>query len=381
MNRTFERARAVLSRVNLGQLAVPLLAIFTAMLISSLIILISGADPLRAFAALTEGAIGSQVAIVETLIKATPFLLVGLGIAVAFRGGLFYIGVEGQLFVGSAVAVIIGYSIQLPAIIHLPLVLLGGMLGGALWAGIAGILKARFGAHEVITTIMLNYIALRIINWAIGSDGPMRAPLTSVPETSAVFESARLPILLADSRLHAGVLIALAMIFIVYWLLWKTTLGFEIRMVGANPSAARYAGIKVELNIVLTMLISGALAGLAGGIQVIGLAPFNFTTGFNVGLGFDSIAVAVLGAISPFGIALAALLFGAMDAGARLMQLRTRVPADIITVTQGLILAFVAADQIIRGLYRIKAKGPVAEGKIHLSETWGGNRGRSSGGD
>jgi simple sugar transport system permease protein len=187
--------------------------------------------------------------------------------------------------------------------------------------------------------------------------------------------------LLADSRLHAGVLIALAMTFVVYWLLWKTTLGFEIRMVGANPSAARYAGIKVEFNIVLTMLISGALAGLAGGIQVIGLAPYNFTTGFNVGLGFDSIAVAVLGAISPFGIALSALLFGAMDAGARLMQLRTRVPADIITVTQGLILAFVAADQIIRGLYRIKARGPVAEGKIHLSETWGGNRGGSSGGD
>ncbi|MEX1246861.1 MAG: ABC transporter permease [Anaerolineales bacterium] len=358
--------------MNLGSLAVPLLAIITAMLISSLVILISGADPVKAFSALAEGALGSQVAVVETLIKATPFLLVGLGIALAFRGGLFNIGVEGQLFVGSAVTVIIGYSFELPFYLHLPLALIGGMIGGAIWAGIPGWLKARYGAHEVITTIMFNYMALRVINWAIGTDGPMRAPRTTVPETSAVFESARLPILLADSRLHAGVLIAIAAVFLVYWLLWKTKIGFEIRTVGANPHAARYAGINVPFNTVLTMAISGALAGLAGGIQVLGLAPYNFTTGFNVGLGFDSIAVAVLGAIHPFGIALSSLLFGAMDAGSRLMQLRTKVPADVITITQGLILAFVAADQIIRGLYRIRVKADHAEKKISLSETWGG---------
>lgn len=372
MNQVLERARNLWSRVNLGQMAVPLLAIFSALLISSLVILVSGADPLKAYGALAEGAVGSQVAIVETLIKATPFLLVGLGIAVAFRGGLFNIGVEGQLFVGSAVTVIIGYSFHLPFYLHLPLALIGGMIGGAIWAGIPGFLKARYGAHEVITTIMFNYMALRVINWAIGNNGPMRAPFTTVPETSPVFETARLPILLADSRLHAGVLIAIAMIFVVYWLLWKTTIGFEIRTVGANPHAARYAGINVKFNTVLTMAISGALAGLAGGIQVLGLAPYNFTTGFNVGLGFDSIAVAVLGAIHPFGIALSSLLFGAMDAGARLMQLRTKVPADVITITQGLILAFVAADQIIRSIYRIKAKGAHPEKKIALSETWGG---------
>lgn len=371
-NRFLARGRTLWSSVNLGRIAVPLLAIFSALIISSLAILISGADPVKAFSSLAEGAFGSQVAIVETLIKTTPFLLVGLGIAVAFRGGLFNIGVEGQLFVGSSVAVIIGYSVHLPFFLHLPLALIGGMVGGGTWAAIPGWLKARYGAHEVITTIMFNYIALRVINWAIGIDGPMRAPLTVVPETSAVFETARLPILLADSRLHAGVLIAVAMIFVVYWFLWKTTIGFEIRTVGANPHAARYAGINVPFNIVLTMAISGALAGLAGAIQVLGLAPYNFTTGFNVGLGFDSIAVAVLGAVHPFGIALSSLLFGAMDAGARLMQLRTRVPADVITITQGFILAFVAADQIIRGIYRIKAKGPVAEEKITLSETWGG---------
>jgi simple sugar transport system permease protein len=219
---------------------------------------------------------------------------------------------------------------------------------------------------------MFNYIALRIINWAIGIDGPMRAPRSVVPETSAVFETARLPLLITDSRLHAGVLIAIGMIFVVFWLLWKTTTGFEIRMVGANPHAAKYSGINVAFTTVLTMAISGALAGLAGGIQVLGLEPYNFTTGFNVGLGFDSIAVAVLGAIHPFGIALSSLLFGAMDAGARLMQLRTRVPADVITITQGLILAFVAADQIIRGVYRIKAKAAHPERHVTLSETWGG---------
>ncbi len=356
-------------KARLSRLVVPALAIFTALLISSVAILISGSDPLKAFAALAEGSFGSQVAIVETLIKATPFLLVGLGIAVAFRGGLFNIGVEGQLFAGSAVAVIIGYSFHLPAIIHLPLALIGGVVGGGLFGALPGYLKARYGAHEVITTIMFNYIALRILNWAIG-EGPMRAPRTVVPQTSPVFESARLPILLADSRLHAGVIIAAVMTLVVYWFLWKTTIGFEIRTVGANPNAARYAGINVQNNIVLTMVISGALAGLAGGIQVLGLEPYTFTTGFNVGLGFDSIAVAVLGAIHPFGILISSILFGAMDAGSRLMQLRTKVPADIITITQGLILAFVAADQIIRGIFHIKA--PAQEDKIKLSGTWGG---------
>lgn len=176
--------------------------------------------------------------------------------------------------------------------------------------------------------------------------------------------------LIADSRLHAGVIIAIIAVIVVYWILWRTVIGFEIRTVGANPSAARYAGINVEYNIVLTMVISGALAGLGGGIQVLGLAPFNFTTGFNVGLGFDSIAVAVLGGIHPFGVALSAFLFGAMDAGSRLMQLRTRVPIDIVTIAQGLILAFVAADQIIRGLYRIRVEAE--EGPVSLSELWGG---------
>lgn len=354
----------------LGKVAVPVLAIFTAMVVSSFVMLTSGTNPIQAFAALGEGAFGTQVALVETAIKAAPFILAGLGIALAFRGGLFNIGVQGQLFVGSVFAVYVGYSVELPAILHIPLALLAGMIGGALWAAIPGWLKARNGAHEVITTIMMNFIAARIISWTLTANGPLRAPRTVVPETPAVFETARLPVLIADSRLHAGVIIALIAAFVVYWLLWRTVTGFEIRTVGANPSAARYAGINVERNIVLTMVISGALAGLGGGIQVLGLEPYNFTTGFNVGLGFDSIAVAVLGGIHPFGVVLAAFLFGAMDAGSRLMQLRTKVPIDVITIAQGLILAFVAADAIIRGLYRIRAEAE--EGPVKLSELWGG---------
>ncbi|MGH2620978.1 MAG: ABC transporter permease, partial [Anaerolineales bacterium] len=340
----------------LGRIAIPVLAIFTAMLLSSLVMVVSGTNPIEAYLALGEGAFGTQVAIVETLIKATPFILAGLGIALAFRGGLFNIGMEGQLFVGSVGAVLIGYSIELPPVIHLIVALLAGMVGGAIWAAIPGYLKARTGAHEVITTIMTNFIALRVINWAIGVDGPMRAPRSVVPETRAVFETARLPLLISDSRLHAGIILALLAAIAVYWLLWRTVIGFEIRTVGANPSAARYAGINVELNIVRTMALSGALGGLAGGIQVLGLAPYNFTTGFNVGYGFDSIAVAVLGSIHPFGVTLAAILFGAMDAGSRLMQLRTKVPIDIITIVQGLILTFVAANQIIRAIYRIRVR-------------------------
>jgi simple sugar transport system permease protein len=354
----------------LGRISIPVLAIVTALAVSSLAMLASGTNPIEAYLALAEGAVGTQKAIIETIIKATPFILAGIGIALAFRGGLFNIGMEGQLFVGSAFSVIVGYSVELPAIVHIPLALLAGMLGGALWAAIPGYLKARTGAHEVITTIMTNFIALRVINWAIGVDGPMRAPFTVVPETPAVYESARLPVLIPDTRLHSGILIALAAAFVVYWLLWRTVIGFEIRTVGANPSAARYAGISVERNIVLTMILSGALGGLAGGIQVMGLEPYNFTTGFNVGYGFDSIAVAMLGSIHPFGVTVSAFLFGAMDSGARLMQLRTKVPIDVITIVQGLILMFVAANQIIRTIYRIRAR--VEEGPVSLSELWGG---------
>jgi simple sugar transport system permease protein len=358
----------------LASLVIPVLAVFTALVVAGVALIVAEVNPIEAYQALIEGALGSRNAIIETLIKTTPFIFVSLGLALAFRGGLFNIGAEGQLFVGSIITVLIGYSVSLPAVIHLPLALLGGFVGGAAWAFIPGYLKARTGAHEVITTIMTNFIALRIINWLIGSDGPMRASaLNPVPETKAVFETARLPLLIPDTRLHAGVILAPIAAAVIFWILWRTILGFEIRTVGANPSAARYAGINVERNIILTMMLSGGLAGFAGGVQVLGLKPYNFTTGFNVGYGFDSIAVTMLGGLHPFGVVPASFVFGIMDAGGRLMQLRTRAPIDVLTIIQGLLLMFVAANQIIRSLYRIRARAE--GGPVNLGQLWGGERG------
>ncbi|MDR3577296.1 MAG: ABC transporter permease [Anaerolineaceae bacterium] len=338
---------------------VPILAIFTALVVSSIALLASGVNPITAYIALGEGAFGSQDAIILTLIKATPYIIAGLGVALGFRGGLFNIGIEGQLFVGSIMAVVAGTAFHLPAIIHIPLTLFAGFVGGAIWAGIPGFLKARTGASEVITTIMANYIALDIIAWMIGATGPLRAPLSIVPQTRSIFPTAQLPMLIPGTRLHAGIVLAILITGLVYWLLFHTTIGFEIRTVGANPDAARYAGINVEWNIVRTMAISGGLAGLAGAVQVMGLAPFYFTTGFNVGSGFDSLAVAVLGGSHPIGVFFSALLFGAMNAGAPIMQLRARIPSDIITILQGLILMFVAADPIIRAIYRVRRPAQV----------------------
>jgi ABC-type uncharacterized transport system permease subunit len=357
---------------NLATLGTPLLAIFTALLVASGVILLAGSNPIQAYLALLAGAFGDIDSLSVTIIKSTPLLITGLGVAVAFRGGLFNIGVEGQLFVGSITAVIVGTAFHAPVYIHLPLTLLVSAFAGALWAAIPGFLKARYGANEVITTLMTNYIAIRIITWSIGARGPLRAPSSVVPETRPIAESARLPELLPGAQLHAGILVALVLVVVIYLILFRTTLGLEIRTVGTNLHAARYAGMHVNRIIVLTMALSGGLAGLAGAVQVMGLPPYNFTTGFNVGSGFDSIAVAVLGSIHPIGVALSALLFGAMDAGARLMQLRARVPIDIITILQGLILMFVAADRIIRSIYHIRARQSM-EG-VNLTQSWGGGQ-------
>lgn len=354
----------------LADLAVPFLAIFTALLVASVVILLSGANPLKAYAALVAGAFGGLPNWIETLLKTTPLIIAGLGVALAFRGGLFNIGVEGQIFVGSIATVLVGTGLNAPAAVHLPLTLLAGALAGALWAAIPGFLKARYGAHEVITTIMTNYIATRVITWSIGASGPLRKATSVVPETNSIFESARLPLLLAETRLNVGIIIAVLLAVIVYILMFRTVLGIEIRTVGMNLHAARYSGMRVERNIVLTMALSGGLAGLAGGVQVMGLPPYNFSAGFNVGYGFDSIAVAVLGGIHPIGIVFSSFLFGAMDAGARLMQLRAKVAVEMITILQGLILMFVSANQIIRRIYRIRVREK--DDQVNLSQGWGG---------
>jgi simple sugar transport system permease protein len=290
----------------------------------------------------------------ESLMLTTPYIFAGLAVALGFRGGLFNIGAEGQIFVGGLAAAFVGYSFKgLPWIIHLPLALGAAILAGAVWGAIPGFLKARYGAHEVINTIMMNYIAFRLADYLL--QGPMSRP-DRMPITPDVLPSAWLPTLLPSPvRVHLGLIIALIMAAVVYWFLWKTPLGLEIRMAGANPRAARYAGIRIAVIIVLTMALSGALAGMAGANQVLGV-EHRMVRAFSSGYGFDSIALALLGNSHPLGVVLAAFLFGFLQGGAAQMQATVGVPIEIIKIIQGLIIIFVAAPEIIRSLYRIKTK-------------------------
>jgi general nucleoside transport system permease protein len=357
---------------------IPLLAIVTAMAVGGVIIWLAGPRlagewfGLRfvwdGYSGLLSGAFGTRAALIGTLVRATPYIFAGLAVALAFRCGLFNIGAEGQLLVGSLAAAWIGFRlVGLPAIIHLPLTLLGGMAAGFLWGGIPGFLKARTGAHEVIVTIMLNYIAAQSAGYLLG--GPWRDPnpLNVVAQTPRIEESARLPTLVPG--LHWGVVLALLTAVAVWYFLWRTTWGFELRTVGANSAAAAYAGIAVSRNVVLAMGLSGLLAGLAGAVQVAGV-NYRSTIGFNVGYGFDSIAIALLGKNTVLGVILSALLFAALRNGATLMQFRTQISADIISVIQALILIFVAADQIVRWTYRIRTSTGAGEPAM-LSKGWG----------
>ena len=352
---------------------VPLLAIFTALVIGGIIIWMAGGNPIQAYAGLFQGAFGSAKALSETAVWATPYILAGLAVALAFRGGLFNIGAEGQLALGAVAAAWVGYAlpgllgVTIPAIIHIPLAIGMGILFGAIWAAIPGALKAYTGAHEVINTIMMNYIALNTVSFLL--NGPMKDkdPNNVIARTPEIALTARLPVIFPDLRVNWGFILALFCAWLVWYLLWKTTLGFEIRTVGANPDAAKYAGINVKWLITLTMALSGALAGLAGAIEVVGL-NYRHELGFSLGYGFDAIAIALLGKTHPAGVVLAAILFGGMRNGATRMQFLTQIPVDVISVIQALILLFVAADEIIRYIYRIKQK----EERLVLTRGWGG---------
>jgi simple sugar transport system permease protein len=357
---------------------IPFLAVITALVIGAVIILLSGKNPLLSYWGLLIGAFGSPDALSETFVWATPYIFAGLAVALGFKCGLFNIGVEGQIAMGALFSVFIGYSITgLPGIIHLPLALICGVAGGFLWGAIPGYLKAKTGAHEVINTIMMNYIALFLSNYLLS--GPMKDPnpLNAVSQTSKIALSARIPRIFPpfhlgeqpiELRVHWGAVLAIVVAIIVFWFLWKTVAGFEIRTVGANPNVAKYAGINVSRNIILAMALSGGLAGLAGTVEVLGLNYYH-TPSFAVGYGFDSIAIALLGKSHPFGIIPAALLFGAMRNGATAMQFQTGVSTDIISIIQALILIFVAADEIVRYIYRLKGKSN--EEKLVVTRGWG----------
>lgn len=339
----------------IGQtLLVQALAALTGLAAGAILIWATGGDPVLAYGGLWEGSLGRPASVSETLVWATPYILAGLAVGLAFRGGLFNIGAEGQLTVGALAAAWVGYGVQgVPWPLHLLLALAAGAVGGGAWAAVAGLLKARTGAHEVITTIMLNYVALLATGYLLA--GPMKdpSPFVVAAQTPKVLESARIPALVADLRVHWGLILALLLAGACWWLLFRSTVGFAIRTVGLNASAARYAGISIGGTVVLTMALSGGLAGLAGAVEVLGVNYYH-APGFSVGYGFDSIAVALLGKSHPLGVIPAALLFGALRAGATRMQFVSQIPIDIISVVQGIILLLVAADQLVRRAYRIE---------------------------
>ena len=365
----------------LGQaLLIPALALLAALVLGALIMLIFGDDPIKAYQGLFSGAFGSARGWSTTIRKMTPLLLTGLAVAVPLHAGLLNIGASGQFLMGTIAAVAVGISFEgLPMVIHLPLALLAGITGGMLWGGIPGLLKVTTGAHEVIVTIMLNYVAALFAGWTVvagGRPGQKPGPLwdptaRAVSETPDVLESARLPFLLGPPyRIHWGFVLALLVALLMWWLIYKTIIGFEIRTVGQNLKAARYAGMRVNWTIVQTMAIAGGLAGLAGAIETLGV-NFKFAPEFTGSVGFDGITVALLGQTHPIGVAIASLLFGALDAGGAKMQFDSGVSADIIQVIQALVLAFVAAPLLIRMLFRLRK--PTGEIDTTPTVSWGGS--------
>lgn len=301
----------------------------------------------------------------ESLVTSTPLIFAGLGVALGFRTGLFNIGAEGQLFIGATTATWVGYTFSgLPAIVHIPLALLAGFIGGGVWGYIPGWLKAKTGGHEVINTIMMNFVAIRLVEWLLRTS--MKDPASQNPISPFISESAYLPAL-SFSRFHIGFFIALVFAWITWWYLFRTKWGFTLRTVGTNPNAARYAGMNIVRATVTAMFLSGGLAGLAGANEILGI-NHRLVASFTAGIGFDSIALALLGKNHPVGVVLAAILFGTLRNGATQMQLDAGIPIDIIAIVQALVLAFIAAPAIVRTIYRLRDTGD--DGQL-VTNSWG----------
>jgi general nucleoside transport system permease protein len=388
-------------------LLLPILAFFTALVAGAFVIVFSDgeimgmwtSDPvgaigaswsaiMGAYGALIRGSIGNPVQLVEaiialdgpavrasfrplseTILSSTPLILTGLAVALAFRAGLFNIGAEGQLQIGALTSVLVGFSLTgLPMVIHLPLALLAGAIGGALWAFVPGILKARTGAHEVITTIMLNYVAFRLVDFALKTPLYQREG-RSDPISKIVEPSATIPPIIEGLRANWGITLSILAAIFVSYLLFRSIRGFEFRAVGLNPRAARYAGMSISGTIVLSMMISGALAGLAGATVVLG-ATRTLSPGMAAGTGFDGIAIALLGRGKPAGVVAAGFLFGALRAGSTPMQSATGIPIHLVVVIQALVIMFVAAPALVRAIYRIRTERGL--GAETFAKGWGG---------
>ena len=294
----------------------------------------------------------------ETLTFATPLIAAGLGVGLAFRVGMFNIGGRGQMLVAAAAAGWVGFGLDLPPVIHLVVAVLAGVIAGALWGGIAGLLKARTGAHEVIVTIMLNFIGLYLIAFLLRTPGALQAPGSSNPKTPPMADTAIFSDLLGPGyNLHAGFILVIGVTVYTWWLLNRSSMGYQFRAVGENPNAARVAGINVKNVYMNAMLISGGLVGLAGVSQVLGTVTTGFSQGIDAGIGFEAITVALLGRSKPWGIFAAGILFGAFKAGGFSMQAAEGVPIDIVVVVQSLIVLFIAAPPLVRAIFRLPAPG------------------------
>ena len=350
------------------ELLLPLLATLAALGIGAVMLIFLGANPFIAYGALIKGAFGSSNSLADTLVKATPLLLVGLGICIAFRGGVLNIGGEGQLVVGAVSATLIGLTFrEAPGWLIISLALLAGFLGGAVWGAIPGFLKAYFNVNEILSTIMMNAIAVQGMNFLLR--GPMIDPVqleaaSRIPQTARLAAAFDLP-RLVPTRLHLGSALAVLAAILVFIFLWRTVVGYRIRAVGLNPHASRYAGINVPRYIVLALLLSGAFAGLAGAIQVYGLHHRMFTdgsaTGFTGSAGFNGIVVALFGYLHPIGAIPASFLFGGLIVGANALQRSMQVPSAFITALNGLVVIFVVSSEFWRRKWARKRESGMIE--------------------
>lgn len=348
--------QSFLKRLDIGRfnyIVVPLIAGGLALLVGALIILALGANPLEAYVGMVQGAFGSPNALADSLVKAAPLLFVGVGICIAYRGGVINIGGEGQIIMGALTATALVLALKpLPGLVLIPLALVAGCIGGGFWGGIAGFLKARFHVNEVLSTVMLNAIAVQIMTFLL--NGVLMDPTTldnaiRIPQTQRFPLWADLPRLI-PTRLHLGILLGIVVAALVYILLWRTTIGYRIRAVGFNAIAAKYAGIAVNRYQILAITLSGALSGLGGAVEVLGVNHRLFTdgsaTGFTGSAGFNGIVAALFGGLHPLGVIPASFLFGALLTGANSLQRTVQVPGAFVTTLDGLVVIFVVASQI-----------------------------------
>ena len=334
------------------QVLVLLGALLGALLVGALFIVLTGSNPLTAYGVMMSGPFTSSYGFSETLVRTTPLLLVGLGIIISFRSGILNIGGEGQMLMGAVAAAAVALALpDWPAIVLMPLVLLGGATAGGIWGGLAGWLKARLAVNEILSTVMLNQIAAQLYLFIIRLfliDPQEVAYGTGVPQTALLTNAVWFDRLMPGTRLHTGFLLAVVLAILVYILLWRTTAGFRMRAVGEGPDAARYAGIRVEIYLVIAMALAGGFAGLAGAVEVTGV-HHRALEDISAGYGFSGIVAALFGRLHPLGVIPASVLFGALILGADMMQRAVAIPAAIVLVIQGLVILFVvSADLLLR---------------------------------